>query len=83
MLTRANFQTQLCVPCQYSDAWPSGQTKLDQYSDTYVRSNTCYVYHVITPSAICPHNCRLRPLERYIRQCGDHTVREREWNLRS
>ena len=46
-----------------------------------VRSNTCYVYRVITPSAICPRNRRLRPLERYKRQCGDHTVEE--WDLRS
>ena len=43
-----------------------------------VRSNTHYAYHVITPFAICLCDCRLHPLERYIRQCGDHTVRERE-----
>ena len=46
-----------------------------------LRSNTHYVYHVITPSAICPHNHRLHPLERYKRQCGDRTVGE--WDLRS
>ena len=38
-----------------------------------VRSNTRYVYRVITPSAVCPLNCRLCPLERYKRQCGDCT----------
>ena len=39
-----------------------------------VRSNTHYAYHMITPSAVCPLNHRLHPLERYKRQCGDHTV---------
>ena len=44
------------------------------FANHNVRSNTHYVYRVITPSAICPHNRRLCPLERYKRQCGDHTV---------
>ena len=46
--------------------------------NTNVRSNTRYVYRVITPSAMCPRNHMLHPLERYIRQCRDHTVCERE-----
>ena len=39
-----------------------------------VRSNTRYVYHVVTPSAACPLNRRLCPLERYEKECGDCTM---------
>ena len=38
-----------------------------------VRSNTRYVYRVVSPSAACQLNHRLRPLERYKRECGDCT----------
>ena len=38
-----------------------------------VRSNTDYVYHLVTPSAACPLNRRLCSLEKYKRECGDCT----------
>ena len=44
-----------------------------------VGSNTPYVYRVITPSAICPFNCRLCPLKG-IKGSAETTLYE--WNLR-
>ena len=37
-----------------------------------VRATLAMYIMWVTPSAACPLNRRLRPLERYKRECGDH-----------